>query len=366
MRLLVATPLYPPEPGGPATYARTLEEELPGQGIEVSLVKFSDVRHLPKLLRHLAYAWKVFKASKEADLILVLDPVSTGLPAAAAAFVRRVPYVVKVVGDYAWEQGCQRYGVSSALDAFVHERTVPPQVSLLRMVQRTVARGARRVLVPSEYLKRIVRVWGVPDERIMVIYNAVRFEEPGAVPDAVAALSRPRIVTAGRLVPWKGIGGVIAAVAELREDIPDISLVVIGDGPDRGQLESYARARLGGGYQFTGLLSHQDTLAVIQDADLFVLNSTYEGLSHLLIEALSLGKPVVATNVGGNPELIEDGVSGVLVASKDADGLRSAVRDLLTNTGRRAALSEEARKVGQRFSVQTMIEGTAAFLRDIV
>ena len=365
-RVLVATPLYPPEPGGPATYTRILEQELPCRGFDVSLVKFVDVRHLPKLVRHLAYFYRVFQAARDADLVLALDPVSTGLPAALAALLRRKPYVVKVVGDYAWEQGCQRYGVSTTLDAFVHDRVVPPQVTALRWVQRTVAIHARQVIVPSEYLKRIVQTWGIPEGHIAVIYNAVLPEEPGTVPEAVQELSRPRLVTAGRLVPWKGIGGVIAAVEDLRATYPEASLTIVGDGPDRRSLEAYALARLKTGYTFTGQLSHQDTLAVIADADLFVLNSTYEGLSHLLIEALSLGKPVVATRVGGNVELIEDGVNGLLVEARDPAGLVGACERLLSDQDLKERVATAARTVKGAYSVKAMADRTASYIRTLV
>ena len=115
MKLVIATPLYPPEPGGPATYARTLEEELPkraGEKWEVEVVKFADVRALPKLRRHLAYARLVYSAARRADAVLALDPVSVGLPTMLACLFAWKPYFLKVGGDYAWEQGTQRFGVT--------------------------------------------------------------------------------------------------------------------------------------------------------------------------------------------------------------------------------------------------------------
>src|SRR3989338_11012397 len=116
MKLVIATPLYPPEIGGPATYAKLLEEGLPGKGIEVELVKFSEVRHLPRLIRHYAYYRRVLRAAKSADVVLALDPVSVGLPAMWAAKRAGKSFVVKIVGDYAWEQGQQRFGVMQNLD----------------------------------------------------------------------------------------------------------------------------------------------------------------------------------------------------------------------------------------------------------
>ena len=151
MRIVIATPLYPPEIGGPATYAKLLLEGLPKKGIEVDLVKFSDVRHLPKIIRHFVYYRRVLKAARSADVVLALDPVSVGLPAMKAAKKAGKPFVVKIVGDYAWEQGRQRFGVTQNLDEFVRTTTVPFRVSVLRRIQTRGAPCATRVIPPLRY-----------------------------------------------------------------------------------------------------------------------------------------------------------------------------------------------------------------------
>ena len=135
MKLVIATPLYPPEIGGPATYAKLLQEGLPTKDIEVELVKFCDVRHLPKLVRHYAYYRRVLKAARAADAVLALDPVSVGLPAMWAAKSAGKPFVVKIVGDYAWEQGQQRFAVTQSLDQFVTTIDAPFFVRMLRRIQ---------------------------------------------------------------------------------------------------------------------------------------------------------------------------------------------------------------------------------------
>lgn len=361
MRLLIATPLYPPDLGGPATYAKLLEEEFP---IPVSVVKFSDVRGSPKLIRHLRYFWNVFKAAKDADVVLALDPVSVGLPALWAARLRRKTFVVKIVGDYAWEQGVQRFSITDTLDSFVRRTDLPFAVSLLRRIETHVAKGAKRIIVPSDYLKGIVRAWGISPERIEVIYNAIVLDGEGQAPEAFASLPKPVIATAGRLVPWKRVGGIIDAVAALPSDV-DGSLLVIGDGPNRSMLETQAAQRLPGRALFAGALKHADTLATMHAADIFVLNSTYEGLSHVLIEALMLGKPVIATNVGGNGELITNEENGLLVPSNDTQALKEAIERLIRDTELRERISRNAVNARERFSAETMRAKTAAFLTSL-
>lgn len=365
MRLLIATPLYPPELGGPATYSKILEEELPRIGIQTALVKFTDVKRYPPGIRTLLYFWTVLRAGKDADLIYALDPVSTGLPAMLAARLLRKPFAVKIVGDYAWEQGKQRFGISAPLDLFVRERQHAPMVRLFQRIQTRVAQTASVVVVPSLYLKGIVTAWGIDSEKIEVIHNAVTKESAGTLPEDLPK-KRPRIVTVGRLVPWKGIGGLIDAVATARERIPDLSLVIAGDGPDRSDLESYASARLGDGYRFTGAVGNAEVLALLSSADMLVLNSSYEGLSHLLIEAMMTGTPTIATAVGGNAEVIEDGVDGILVPYGDRAKLAEAIVRVATEDDLALKLHEAAKISSARFTVKKMVASTSETLKSIV
>jgi glycosyltransferase involved in cell wall biosynthesis len=364
MRILIATPLYPPESGGPATYASILEEGLPsGEGTVVTIAKFSDVRRHPKIIRHAAYFFSLMRALRDADIVLALDPVSVGFPAMLAALFSRKPYVVKIVGDYAWEQGVQRFGVSSSLDEFQKERSNSVPVFILRRIERMVARCAKAVIVPSEYLKRIVCGWGIAEEKVSVIYNAVSVRALGSVPDQVARLGQPLVVSVGRLVPWKNMPGVIDAVSSIQQDGVPASLAIVGGGPDQKEIASYAaRAK---NAVLTGELSHADTLAVIDRADVFVLNSGYEGLSHILIEALSLGVPVVATDVGGNSELVTHNVNGILVPVAHHSELVSAIRHLF-DRAEAERLTQGAADTARRFSKETMIGKTASLLRALV
>ncbi|MGD0328596.1 MAG: glycosyltransferase family 4 protein [Minisyncoccia bacterium] len=363
MRIVVATPLYPPEIGGPATYAKILFEGLSGKAIEVELVKFGDIRHLPKFIRHIAYARRVYRALHNADLVLALDPVSVGLPACFAAWLAKKPFVVKIVGDYAWEQGRQRFGITQNLDEFVKIKNVPFFVRVFRHIQTRVALRAARVIVPSNYLKSIVVTWGVPADKIQVIYNAVPIEELGNVPESVKKLSRPLIVTAGRLVPWKNMEGVIDAVAMLRKKGNAATLVLIGEGPLYGKLSARASENLKEACVMTGILTHPDMLATVKVGDVFVLNSSYEGLSHHLIEALALGKPIIATRVGGNPEVIADGENGLLIPVGDMPALVDALARLLDGGEFRARLQTAAGESSKRFSAETMLLRTSDFLK---
>ncbi len=336
MRLVIATPLYPPEPGGPATYAKLLEEGLPARGIEPIIVTFSSVRRWPRLVRHFLYERAVAKALKSADAVLALDPVSVGFPAMNAARKAGKPLFVKVVGDYAWEQGTQRFGITAPLDDFVKTSDVPFPVRVLRSMQTDVARAATYVIVPSQYLKGIVAAWGIPEEKIRVIYNGI--ELPADLP-----LTKKQgtffVASAGRRVPWKGF-----------DALEEVAAKHVGDGWELSIASDLPRV---------------DTLGMIRAADVFVLNSAYEGLSHVLIETMMLGTPVIATLAGGNTELVT-AETGLLIPVGDDDALERALIEVSGNPAAARARADAGKERMKAFSVTAVLDATARFLKDHV
>jgi len=239
MKILIATGIYPPDIGGPATYSKLLFDELPKHGIAVEVLSFGEVRHLPKLIRHFVFFLKALRKGVKADLIFAQDPVSVGLPSAIAAKILRKRFVLKIVGDYAWEQGRQRFGVKDLLDDFVNKK-YNWKVELRRKTQKWVAKNAEKIITPSEYLKRIVSTWQVDIEKVEVIYNAFSAPKLELSKEDARAKLRMRgfaIISAGRLVPWKGFKTLIEIMPDILKEIPNAKLYIVGSGPGRKELE---------------------------------------------------------------------------------------------------------------------------------
>ncbi|MBI3442711.1 MAG: glycosyltransferase family 4 protein [Candidatus Sungbacteria bacterium] len=366
-RILVATGLFPPEIGGPATYSKLLQDELPKSGFVVTVLPFRSVRHLPKLIRHGAYFWNIFWRGLAADVIFAQDPVSVGAPAALAAMLTRKKFVLKIVGDYAWEQGSQRFGVADPLDEFL-EKKYDWKVEMLRRLERWVACRADSIVVPSEYLRGVVTRWGVPRDRITVIYNA--FDPPIRMLTKNEAreklgFSGTVLISVGRLVPWKGFEAVIELVQKLRADVPDrdIRLRIIGSGPVH--VEDVIRApEPGFVIELAGSLSHEDVLTSLIAGDIFILNTKYEGFSHAILEAMALGIPVCTTRAGGNIELIQDGETGLFFDWNNINQMQAAVMRLLNDHDFTRRLSERAREKAGSFSAQRMLNEITALLKN--
>lgn len=359
MKILIATGIYPPDIGGPATYSKLLFDELPKHGFEVKILSFGSVRHLPKLIRHFVYFCKFLKTGRDSDIIFAQDPVSVGLPALSAAKILRKKFILKIVGDYAWEQGMQRFGVKDLLDDFVNKKYSWP-IQLFKRIQEFVANRADIIIVPSEYLKKIVSRWGVNENKIRVIYNS--FEVPAILLNKEEArqklnLSGTVLVSAGRLVPWKGFGVLVEIMPQILREIPDAKLVIIGDGPERNNLESRIKNfRLDNRVFLLGKITHEELLYYLKAGDIFILNTGYEGFSHQLLEAMAMEIPIITTEIGGNPEIIEDKKEGVLVKYGDKEAIRGEIINLYKNKDLRNQIVQNAKIKLRGFSKGKMLK----------
>ncbi len=370
IKVTIATGLYPPEIGGPATYALLLEDELPKKGVTVTIVPFGWVRHYPKIIRHIVYAYKLWQESKDTDIIYALDPISVGIPALCIAKLRRKKFLIRLGGDYAWEQGRGRFGLTETLDEYLTKRTKRPlMVKVLAGLQSFVTKRATKVVAPSEYLKSVIVQWGVTPQNIEVIYSALYPLAVEGTKDELhdqLSFTNPTIVSAGRLVPWKGFSVLIEVVARLKDKYPDITLVIAGDGEEHDTLMAKAEAEdVAAQVRFVGRISKDALGASIKGADVFVLNTAYEGLSHQLIEVMDLGTPIVTTTAGGNGELITHDVDGLLVPFNDVEALLAAITRILEHPETTARLVQSARGRSKAFSQAAMIEKIESLLRQL-
>ena len=355
MKIVIATPLYPPEIGGPATFTKFFEEELAVRHIRYQTVPFGKVRRYPKIIRHIAYFFRVVFAASRDDIVLALDPVSVGFPALCAARVRGARFFLRAPGDYAWEQGVQRFGVTQMLDEFVLAKSIgfPLPLQALIAVERYVARHAERIQVQSRYFAGIVGAWGVAPEKISVVPNSIAAGLAVSREEARRKLKLKSdekiIVSAGRFVPWKGFGALIDAAGKINERYPTARLYLAGDGPERVALQERV-VRDGAKVTFTGVVPQERLALMLAAADVFVLNTGYEGFSHQVLEAFAAGVPVVTTYAGGNAEIVADDENALVVPFNNADAIAVAVERIFSDAKLAEHLTRAAHKKVREFS----------------
>ena len=370
-RLLIASGIFHPESGGPATYLHHLLPRLQAHGWEVRAISYGDSeasdypypliriprRVLPRRLGQ--YGRAAWPLLRWADLVY---SHTLGLPLIGGA----APRVLKVVGDQAWERAIRRGWIAPTedIDDFQNE-AYGPAVHLQKALRSREVRGMDRIIVPSNYLKRIVVGWGVNPARVQVIYNALPPDTVTSDLSQAEARTRlnlpevPLLLTAARLHPWKGVDHLIAALAQ----VPHIQLLVAGDGPMRGALEKQA-ATLGvqDRVRFLEQVPHEQMPLYMKAADYLALYSGYEGLSHTLLEGLRAGTPVIASDKGGNPEVVSHNVNGLLVPHVDVDALAEALHKAF-QPGKHAELAANSALGMDRFAFAHMVEATDAVLR---
>ena len=366
----MVTGIFPPDIGGPATYVPAMSSELAKRGHNVTVLTLSDridhdnrsySFHVRRIRRGLFKPWRflltvaaIAREGRQAQLLYVNGLY---LEAVVANWLLRKPLVQKIVGDWAWERATNRGWVQDSFEEF-QRRRYSRKVELLKVLRCFCARRADAVIVPSQFLSRAVANWGVSGRKTTVIYNAV--ELPSTMCTTIPLTTRFKIVTVGRLVSWKRIDQLVKALT----DCEHAGLVIIGDGPERRQLERIVlQNQLTDRVYFAGQKSKEETFALMAGCDVFVLNSSYEGFPHVVLEAMGAGLPVVATAVGGTPELVRDGQNGLLLAPNANGELAKILMRLVTSSEERERLAANARETTQRFHRAAMIDATEARLR---
>jgi len=237
-------------------------------------------------------------------------------------------------------------------------------------VQRAVCRLADRVVANADAVKRWLVDEGYDERRITVIRNGIdtaRFGKkvtPGRLHHELGLPpAAPLIAVLSRVSPIKGLEFFLEAAAVVGAKVPEARFLIVGkaapkDAGYQRQLEAYANhLGLGARVVFTGL--RMDVPEVLDEVAVSVLPSLSEGLSNVLLESMAASVPVVATRVGGTPEVVEDGVTGMLVPPRDPEKLTRAILGILEDRELANRLGQAGRaRVVERFSVHEMVRQT--------
>jgi glycosyltransferase involved in cell wall biosynthesis len=230
---------------------------------------------------------------------------------------------------------------------------------MLRALQSNYLARAARIITPSFYLKQIIAGWGIREKVIDVIYNSVESDDHSvSLSGEQAPQIRPfDVVTVCRLVPWKGVGSLVRICGKR-----GWRLLVVGDGPERNKLETQASSfpHL---VEFAGQIAQHKVREHLLRAKVFALNSSYEGLPHVVLEAKQAGIPIVATSEGGTPEAVSHDVDGRLVPFGDDGALEAELAAIISD----AALAQRLVDAGrQRLSTEFSFENMARRTEEVL
>jgi glycosyltransferase involved in cell wall biosynthesis len=365
-RILLITTIFPPQIGGPATFIDRLAHALAAAGQRVTVIcvtrardKLADVSRPFRVIRvggrtqieteirsRIALVWQMLWH----NVILV-----NGLeyPSWQAAVITRKTYFAKIVGDSLWETARNNGLTTLDIEEF---QSVKPEDDYLKRLENWRSRflfRARLVVTPSQYLQNLVLGWGVPAENTGIVPNGIPLDEYKNAQPFQRMNGALQVVFVGRLTNWKGVETLLLAAAQ----VDGISIHIVGDGPAFPLLIVLAKQLgLGGRMKFWGRLDPEALKSTLRDMHVLVLGSSYEGLSHTLIEAGAHGLPAIASDCGGNPDVIEDGINGLLIPYGDVSALAQALVRLRNSEEFRYRLACNAKANSARFNFENTLE----------
>lgn len=320
MKILIPTWIYPPDIGWPASYvpkisARILQDEITPIVITYSNVA-EDARYdslgysVIRIRRKTFFVWNyirfffsVLKNGYWCDLIYLQDYFSAGIPTILANLFLRKKLVTKVVWIFSWEQAMNRWMIYETLDDYICKR----QSTILegiKKVEKFLLNQSKTIIVPSNYMKNVlIRFW-VHAEKIQVVYNSfdpIEENNPTRIISSPKEKSKLVYLSVGRLVEWKNFERLI-------ENFTSINgiLYIAWDGPLRDVLiQKIQDTKQEWKVFLLWSLSKKNLYEYYKNIDIFILISSYEGMSHTLIEAMSMNLPIITSNIEANIETLE-------------------------------------------------------------
>ncbi len=276
--------------------------------------------------------------------------------------VRRWHIDVLHVNDYWWAPLGIIAGRLTGRPCLVHVRQ---EIERRKISQYWLNRGDPIVPV-SHSIGDVLRKAGVSSEHIHVLWSGIPVKKralSSPSPETSAILKNiqgtPVIGTVANLFPRKGLGYLVQAMEGLVKAFPHIVLVIVGTGDEEYERQLHVQInqlQLTEHVLFAGFQEHPELF--IARFDVFVLPSVLEGLGIVLLEAMALGKPVVASKVGGIPEVVDHQKTGLLVRAADVEDLRKSLSTLCENPETRKQMGVEAKKrIAEQFSLTVMMEG---------
>jgi len=376
-RILILTGIFEGEIGGPGTQLDPLIRELIKNGYRVKVLTFGqrDKSQYPYPIESVSHYWPYFLkgfvflikglfSALRADVLYNQDLYTAGLASLIIKKILGKPLVTRFVGESAWETAISRGWTKDDIISF-QKKKYNWQIELRKRIRKKILTDSDKIIAVSYFLKDLAQKIGLPAEKIKVIYNSIDFlKERPSLPSKEELkqkfdLSGKVLLANARLTPWKGVDMLIKIMPRLVEGYSRINLIVIGQGPELSNLKRLTKElNLESNVFFVGKVSRQKVVDYLGAADLFVLNTSYEGMSHCLLEAMKIGCPIVTTPAGGNPETIKNGQTGLLVGYNNKEEWLEAISSILDNPDLAQRLVNQAKEDLKRFSWPKLVQET--------
>lgn len=341
LNIVIATPLYPPQLGGPALYAKHLCEEFRKLRHKVEVFSFGKFLRYPTAIRHFFYFLALMRHILKCDIVLSLDYISVGLPAAIASKIAEKPFMIRVEGDFLWERFVERTRRDITLQEFyLHPPRLSVKERVIKKVSSWVMQSASRLIFSSEWRRKmVIKAYNIPRKKTAIVHNVW-----------VAAQNTPLlkhgsglrvILWAGRMLYLKNLHRLISAFQKVNDG--SWKLYLIGDGPEKENLKLKVESLdLQDSVNFFEPMPHEELLKQLQNSEIFVLPSLSEVGPNVISDAASTGTPFLMTRETGYVEYVGDAV--ILINPLDEGDIAEKLKFLMNN-GNRKKQKEMLRKL---------------------
>jgi len=344
LKILITVGIYPPDIGGPASFVPKIANLLSQNNYEVTVICLSDsklqdnetykvkriLRNQNLLIRWLKTIISIILNGRNAECIFV-----NGLPMESyiANIFLRKKIVRKIVGDWAWERGRNKGLIEDSFDEFqLNSHNL--HLEIAKFSRGWTATKADIVITPSRHLSNVVKNWGVKADRLKVIYNGTRITNNEFSKSNSNII---KLITVGRLAPWKNVNTIIEAVHLLKNQNLKINLIIVGSGPEDLDLKKQVNnLNLTNEVIFTGQKKYSDLKEYYKSADIYIQASGYEGLPHVLLEAINFDLAIISTPIGGTNEILQDGKNGFILdlekgIKPNSENLKNIILEVVNN-----------------------------------
>ena len=345
---------------------------------------------LVRLISKESFDIEVISLSKEKqDYVAVLEeagiPVTlidhhgkwswTTLRAVCQKFREAKPEIVHTwlfTADLYGQLAAFRTGVSHVISAM--RNTIDDMPWHCRLVYKMLSRKTSCITINAEVARfGLVEKLGISSEKIRTIYNGIdlaKFLLPNRNGHYKEEWKLPKdakvVAMVARMSRQKDYATFLEAAKKVTKQFPNTYFVLVGDGPLRPQIERKIQ-ELNLGVQTRVLGACKDAWEIIQHVDVCALATHYEGCSNIIMEAMAASRPIVATDVGGNRELIVHGQTGLLVPPKDSNALASAIQEFLRDAQKAKIMGEAARnRTEKHFTLDQTVHDTEALYHEVV
>jgi len=344
LKILITVGIYPPDIGGPASFVPKIANLLSQNNYEVTVICLSDsklqdnetykvkriLRNQNLLIRWLKTIILIMLNGRNAEYIFV-----NGLPMesyVANIFLRK-KLVRKIVGDWAWERGRNKGLIEDSFDEFqLNSHNL--HLEIAKFSRGWTATKADIVITPSRHLSNVVKNWGVKADRLKVIYNGTRITNNEFNKSNSNII---KLITVGRLAPWKNVDSIIEAMYLLKKEDLKINLIIVGSGPQELDLKKQVdNLNLSNEVIFTGQKKYLELKEYYKSADIYIQASGYEGLPHVLLEAINFDLAIISTPIGGTNEILQDGKNGFILdlekgIKPNSENLKNIILEVVNN-----------------------------------